>query len=299
MYGSQNATLVWSSGVRWGGVVVELHRIAQVDASEFYVHEHTVVLHRGDATSMEIEAPGEDRRHTVQPGEVSLFRAGAPRRIRFGSSEQLMLTLTPEFTVHAVAAANGGSPPELVDRYALNDPQIVHIATALEAEAAAGYPSGRVYGESMGIALTGHLITHHSSRARPVEHKGGMSPCALRRVLRYIDDHLAEDIRLHALGRGCGLESPSIRAQFQTGDGVAAASVRHPSPDRNGKAAAPRYRYDDGDNDVCVGIWRPQPLRTSIPPRNGSHTHALSRAVSLMTNRRGELQIPNKVARTG
>ena len=169
---------------------------------------------------MEIEASGEDRCHTVQPGEVSVFSAGPPRRIRFGCSEQLMLTLTPKFTVHAMAAANAGPPPELVDRYALNDPQVVHIATALEAEAAAGYPSGRVYGESMGIALTGHLITHHSSSARPVEHKGGMSPCALRRVLRYIDDHLAEDIRLYALAEVAKLSPHRFAHNFKQATGL-------------------------------------------------------------------------------
>lgn len=220
MYGSHIATLVWSSGTRWGGVVVELHRSGPVDATEIYVHEHTVILHRGAVASMELEIAGEYRRQAVQPGEISLFRAGAPRPIRFGPSEQLVLTLTPEFVRHAVASGNGGSPPEFVERYALNDPQIEQIATALEAEAAAGYPSGRVYGESMGVALTAHLLSHHSARAGSGENKGGMSPCALRRVLGYIDDHLADEMRLDSLAEVAGLSPHRFAHNFKRATGL-------------------------------------------------------------------------------
>jgi AraC family transcriptional regulator len=220
MYGSHNATLVWSSGVRWGGVVVELHRIDPIDASELYVHEHTVILHRGVATSMELQVAGECRRQAVQTGEISLFRAGAPRRVHFGSSEQLVLMLTPEFATHAASGSNGGPLPAFVERYAFNDPQIVQIAATLEAEAAAGYPSGRLYGESMGIALTGHLMAHHSARSGAMEHKGGLSPYALRRVLGFIDDHLAEDMRLHALAEVAGLSPHRFAHNFKQATGL-------------------------------------------------------------------------------
>jgi AraC family transcriptional regulator len=221
MYGSHITTHVWSSGARWGGVVLELHRIQHADTSALFVHEHTVIVHRACATTMEFENAGEYCRQALRPGEVSLFRAGAPREVRFGPSEQLVLTLTPEFVTQAVTATNAHSLRAFEEKHALNDPQILQIATGLEAEANAGYPSGRVYGESMGIALTAHLMARHSTR-RPAsdDHKGGMSPCALRRVLGYIDDHLAEDMRLDDLAQVAGLSPHRFAHNFKRATGL-------------------------------------------------------------------------------
>lgn len=211
-----DATVVWSSGTRWGGVAVELHRF-QHGVQAFYVHEHTVVVHRAPAI-MEFEVAGGHCRQVVDPGDISLFSAGAPRRIAIGATEQLVVTLTPEFVTQA---AKRGAAPAFDERYAVSDPQIVQIATALEAEALAGYPSGRVYGESMGIALTAHLVAHYSRhRTSAAAHTGGMSPCALRRVLGYIDEHLAEDIRLHALAQVAGLSPHRFAHNFKRATGL-------------------------------------------------------------------------------
>ena len=47
-----------------------------------------------------------------------------------------------------------------------------------------------------------------------------MSPCALRRVLRYIDDHLADDIRLHALAEVARLSPDRFAHNFKQATGL-------------------------------------------------------------------------------
>jgi AraC family transcriptional regulator len=211
------ATAVWSSGERWGGVVVELHRIERADTPEFYVREHTVILHRAPATVIELRRAGEYRRQSVAPGEVSLISAGMPLQVRHGPKEQLVMALTPEFVARVVDKPNAVEPA-FEERHALNDRQIVHIVKALEAEAKAGYPSGRVYGEALGAALAAHLVAQYSARAS--DHTGGMSPCALRRVMKYIEEHLTEEIRLDGLAQVAGLSHHRFAHNFKRATGM-------------------------------------------------------------------------------
>jgi AraC family transcriptional regulator len=216
----EGATTVWSSGERWGGVVVELHRVERADTPEFYIREHTVILHRSPTVVIELKRAGEYRRQSVAPGEVSLISAGMPLQVRHGPKEQLVMALTPEFVAQVVDTPNAAEPL-FEEQHAVNDRQIVHIAKALETEAKAGYPSGRVYGEALGAALVAHLIAQYSApRLNASEHTGGMSPCALRRVMRYIDEHLTEEIRIDDLARVAGLSHHRFAHNFKRTTGL-------------------------------------------------------------------------------
>ncbi len=214
-------TTIWSSGDRWGGVVVELHRVERgIDTPEFYFREHTVFLHRATPAVLELKRAGEYRRQAVAPGEISLISAGMPLQVRHGPKEQLVMALTPEFVAEAVRAPNAAEPA-FAEHYALNDPQIVRIAKALEAEANAGYPSGRIYGEALGAALAAYLNGRYAVHCSNVsEHIGGISPCALRRVTRYIDDHITTEIRIEELAQVAGLSHHRFAHNFKDTTGL-------------------------------------------------------------------------------
>ncbi len=217
---ADGATTVWSSGEHWGGVVVELHRVERVDTPEFYLREHTVILHRPPAAVIELKRAGKYRRQAIAPDDVTLISAGMPLQVRHGPKEQLVMALTPEF-VSRVTDAPSTTAPVFEEQLALNDRQIVRIAKALEAEANAGYPSGRMYGEALAAALTAHLVAQYSAqRPKTSEHTGGMSPCALRRVLRYVDEHLTEEIRLEVLARVAGLSHHRFAHNFKRAMGL-------------------------------------------------------------------------------
>ena len=214
---SADETRVWSSAAQWHGVVVELLRFAQLDTPPFYAREHLVVLHRTPAAVVEIHGALGCRRHRVERGHVSLFPADVPRQVRHGASELLVVALTHDL----VAQAHGQDRThELEERQMIEDPQIVRIATALEAEAKGGFQSGPVYGESMATALAAHLVSRYSTRrSRGRAHTGGLSPCRLRRVLSYIDENLAEDVCLDALARIAGLSQHRFAHNFKRATG--------------------------------------------------------------------------------
>jgi AraC family transcriptional regulator len=209
-------TMVWSSAAHWNGVVVELHRYDRLDTPEFYVPDHVIALHRPATPHIDFVCGGSYRAHRVRRGSVTLIPAGRSRRVRQGPAELLVVALT---TLIVEQSAGGARPVQLEERHVVDDPQIVRIAKALEAEAKAGYPSGRVYGDSMGVALAAHLTSRYANdEQRAIG--GGLTACRLRRVLAYIDENLAEDVRLDVLARIAGLSQHRFAHNFKRAVGL-------------------------------------------------------------------------------
>jgi AraC family transcriptional regulator len=213
-------SLLWTSGGQWRGVVAELHRFEGLDTPEFAVSEHTIVIQRSAATPIELTADGRQRKHTVIPGDVALFPAGVSRRVRHGPLELLCITLSREL-VAAAAETDRSKYHEIEMTHALRDATILGFATAFEAETHAGFPSGQVYGEALGLALAAHVLSRYSIRAASHERpSGGLAPCSLRRVVEYIDTHLADEVRLDELARVAGLSPHRFAHNFKRATGT-------------------------------------------------------------------------------
>ncbi|WP_375474760.1 hypothetical protein [uncultured Nostoc sp.] len=68
---------------------------------------------------------------------------------------------------------------------------------ALKAELETGYPSGKLYGESVAIALAAHLLKTYSGTRQPIaELEINLSERQLRQIIDYIYDNLALKLTL-------------------------------------------------------------------------------------------------------
>jgi len=64
-------------------------------------------------------------------------------------------------------------------------------------ELLANCPSGKLFGEYMGLSFATALVTSHSSaRARLTDYRGGLSPYKLRQVIAFINDNLSSNVSL-------------------------------------------------------------------------------------------------------
>jgi AraC family transcriptional regulator len=218
-----DATLLGSSGENWRGLVAEHHAYASLDTPEFSVSEHTIVIQRSGVATIELAVCGNRRSRAALPGDITLLPAGVPRLVRHGVREITCITLTSEL-LSCATEADASTTPELEVRQGLRDPNVLALAAALEAEAQAGYPSGHVYGEALGLALAAHLLGRYAARGFPrraSRPRGGMSPCSLRRVIEYIDAHLADELRLVDLARVAELSPHRFAHNFKRATGVA------------------------------------------------------------------------------
>jgi AraC family transcriptional regulator len=118
----------------------------------------------------------------------------------------------------ALASQELGLAPEragLEPRFCFRDPQIEHIAWALEAERSAGSPNTLLYRESLGLALAVHLLTHYRAPV-PVRSDVGLSAQQLSRVTDWIEARLGDgDISLLRLARVAGVSASHFRSLFK------------------------------------------------------------------------------------
>lgn len=110
-----------------------------------------------------------------------------------------------------------GQRPWFQSRFDFIDPFIYESARVLERECRSGAPGGRLLVESISTALVAYLVAAHAANpnAKPVAgaSRGGpgrLSTGLQARLVRYVDEHLAENIGLNEMAQQIG-KSP---AQF-------------------------------------------------------------------------------------
>jgi AraC family transcriptional regulator len=91
----------------------------------------------------------------------------------------------------------------------------------LKAEMEAGYPSGGLFLDSLGTALTTHLLRRHSPGALPAPGRtGSLYGLKLRQALAYIEDNLDRELSLASIAGVTGLSVSHFKTLFRQSVGL-------------------------------------------------------------------------------
>lgn len=154
---------------------------------------HRVKVHAGAP----VRAWCEHRGFLYTRGDVDILPAGVSDGWRQEEeSAALVLHLPPPLLQRAA----------LEPRCQLRDPQIEHIAWALDTERREGYPGGLRYAESMAMALAGRVLS------------GSSAPLA--RVAEYIEQHLDQDLSIARLADVAGLSASRLKKLIRHSTGL-------------------------------------------------------------------------------
>ena len=161
----------------------------------------------------------------ARPGDFCLASQGIPVRGEHARGAVfLCLSLSPAFVT---SVAEGLEFPhghsEFRSLCCVRDFRVEHLLLTLQAEAASGCPSGRLFGEGLATALVVHLLTHYSACTRSVvERKGGLPPVRLRMVLDYIEENLDAEVSLKSLADLVHLSPHHFSTVFRASVGMSA-----------------------------------------------------------------------------
>lgn len=214
----------WSSErTHWDGLTIERYRLHGIDTPEFEIAEHTIAIQCSGRIEIEERIGKIYKKRLSNRGNIWLYPAGAPRQMRtHGTLEVLMATLTHDALCRSIVDGKGSSNLTLVENHKLQDAQIGHIVMALKEEVESGYGSGRIFGESLCLALSAHLVAKYSTWPQRSEvTTGGISPARLRRVMGFISENLASDLRLSDLAEIAGLSPFRFCHNFKRSTGLA------------------------------------------------------------------------------
>ncbi len=209
----------------WEGIQVEAYAAGRSnELKDVVLMKHAVVVQVQGSSVFEWRSEEGTQVVTFQEGQsvlIPALRRFSSKTLRSG--EILMITLDPRFVRFATHTLGGGEDPvELRFAVPVRDPLLSAMAVSLHQEVLAGYPGGRVYGESMAASLSAHLVTRYGAAPRREREgiQGGLTKNQLKRVLDYMHAHLSEDIPLSALAAEAGLSLFHFARCFKDSTGL-------------------------------------------------------------------------------
>jgi AraC family transcriptional regulator len=174
---------------------------------------------------------------TLRPGSMEIgLRRSALKRITFdaglmglcpprseywvGTCDMTHVTMTISDEALMAASDAYGSRIELRLERELVDPRLRALATAVEVERTAGFPSGRLFLDSIEQALARALVVGYAVRDYSVRvYRGGLSPARLRKIKELVQEKMEEDLSLQEMASTVGLSAAHFSQVFRNTTG--------------------------------------------------------------------------------
>lgn len=99
-------------------------------------------------------------------------------------------------------------------------PRLSALVAAAHAEMVAGFPSGRLFLDSVEQAMAVALVKDHAARHRPVQiYKGGLGAARLRRIKELAHAKMEDDLSLDEMAQSIGLSTAHFARMFRKSTG--------------------------------------------------------------------------------
>ncbi len=100
------------------------------------------------------------------------------------------------------------------------DSRLSALVAAARAEMVAGFPSGRLFLDSVEQAMAVALVSGHAVRHRPVQiYRGGLGSARLRRIKELIHAKIEDDLSLDEMAEVVGLSTAHFARMFRKSTG--------------------------------------------------------------------------------
>jgi len=213
-----------AKGVGWDGLLLERHIAGEVyDARDTEAPSNILHFFEGPPLTSEWRFDGHTIRVVNLPGTLALEPRGFHfdvHCVRARPTSQWILDLDQALFGQRIEETVRGGRVELTPHLNLADPHMVTLYRLLQSDLEAGRPSGPLYGELLGAALSVQLAQRCSAAPSQVNSpRGGLSPARLRRVFEYIDANLDASIRLDMLAREVGVSAFHFSRLFRQSTG--------------------------------------------------------------------------------
>lgn len=209
-----------SADRHWNGFDAYIYE-ASAGFSEQQFVRYNISMQLGRPVLVTSRCDGKSLHRLQVPGDVKIVPPGVPRVWETEAPTiKLSMYLSPVL-VHAVADAMGirADRAAVAPQLHVRDPRIEHIGWAAKAEIESPEPLGRLYGESLGIALATHLLRSYGA-APASRSPGRLSRRRLACVTDYVREHIAHDLSLAELAGVAGLSASHFKVLFKEATGM-------------------------------------------------------------------------------
>jgi AraC family transcriptional regulator len=217
-------------------VPVPIRQLAQWDgiflshcyhpACEFQEHQWTQHLigigGAGSPATVEHRIDGKQHQHCYHSHEIMVIPAYASYSAFWQEEHEFsLLGMAPSFLEKVAQESVKLTQIELIPQFILIDSLIQQILLALHADLMSGHPTGRIFGESLAIALAARLLQNHTVwKARYPSVQAGLPPYLSDRALEFIESHLDQSFTLDQLAAALGMSVFYFCRQFKQSMGL-------------------------------------------------------------------------------
>ena len=192
-----------SAPLGWSGIRVEVHnQLTPVEAYSPGNTHHLLAIALTRFDRLEFRRKGFVHNGGAREGDSLLVAAKTPCKWHWYEGGVIRLYVEPEALIRNLDAFVEDNPDrvEVISNTGARDPLIGAIGFALRDELESSVPGGRLYAESLGAALTSHLLRKYSAfPTNLIEERKGLSRSNLRQTLEYIHENLSADVGLDSL----------------------------------------------------------------------------------------------------
>jgi AraC family transcriptional regulator len=209
-----------SADRNWGGFDAYVYE-ASAGFSEQEFLRYNVSMQVGRPVLVTSRCDGKSLQRLQVPGDIKIVPPGVPRVWETESATiKLSMYLSPVL-VHSVAEAMNirADRATVTPQLHVRDPRIEHIGWAAKAEIESSDPLGRLYGESLGVALATQLLRCYAP-APSSQWPGRLSRRRLQRVTDYVREHIGRELSLAELAGVAGMSMSHFKAVFKESTGM-------------------------------------------------------------------------------
>lgn len=193
------------------------------DAAPLYWPQTTVILQAaGRPTTVQMEEGRVWRNFVSRPGDLMFAPIGIAKRIIWSDpATNLSMSVDPHLISMVATEMIKGDPSQLTFRPAgqFKDALLAQIGFSVTALLNDSAADTQLYGESLGVTLTHHLIYHHAKRQKTGATPQALSKSGLKRTLDHIHTHYNTRLSLHELADSAGMSVAHFSRLFRQATG--------------------------------------------------------------------------------
>lgn len=218
---SGNRLLSHSQDVGWRPIHAAVFEEAPFSATEAAIGHPSLIFHLSHPTTVTRSVEGECRdRALIGPRQFCLT-PGESNTVwqHNGYPEILQIYLRQSIFARTVEEMYGGdgTKADVVPGFAFADPLLEQLAIAIMDALRSGTSEDRIYIETLAQMMAAQLARSYSTRSRAVCQNGpnNLPRPALRRLVDYIETHLADELSLELLAVEAGMSTFHLSRVFK------------------------------------------------------------------------------------
>jgi AraC family transcriptional regulator len=181
--------------------------------------ENTLLsIHIGAPSKISCLRDGRNFTGTAAQGDIDIIPAGTSARwqVHDENDETLLISLPQRFLGTMTEELGIDiSKLSIHNCFQVRDHELENLSWAMKRELESGRTSGKFYLEGLAIAAASRMVTQYSSHASRHPKVHLLDQRAMKRVMTFVEDHLAEDLSLERLASVAGVSVSHFKTVFR------------------------------------------------------------------------------------